>query len=132
MTSLIRRIFANSASISNVLYKSQSFSKCIRQMHLLTNRQTLIRSCLSTNNPCFPVSPVVYNSVRFKKNKRNSQEDDDEEEQKNEDSDAEDDSADLSDFREGYKSSDRNLAQVKVRTLRLDAVIKAGLGLSKR
>lgn len=128
MTSLTRRIFIN---ISNVLYKSQSFPKCIRQMHLLANRQTLIQSRLSTNNSCFALSPVVYNPVRFKKNKRHSQKDDDERE-KDEDSDAEDDSSDLSEFKEGDKSSDRNLAQVKVQTLRLDSVIKAGLGLSKR
>lgn len=132
MTSLTRRIFAKSASISNVLFKSQSFSRCIRQMHLLANQQTLIPARTSTNNSCFALSPVVYNPVRFKKNKRNSQKDDDEEQQKDEDSDAEDDSSDLSEFKEGDKSADRNLAQVKVQTLRLDSVIKAGLGLPKR
>ncbi|XP_055324800.1 uncharacterized protein LOC129579147 [Sitodiplosis mosellana] len=132
MTSLTGRIFVNSASILNGLYKSQSFTKCIRQMHLLTNQPPMVISRVATltsiQNPCSALSPIVYNPVRFKKNKRSSNRD---EEEKDEDSDAEDGDGDLSEFKEGDKS-DRHLAQVKVQTLRLDTVVKAGLGLPKR
>lgn len=131
MTSLTRRFIVNSAKIFNGFNKSQSFTKCIRQMHLLTNQQSHLAAATSAHNQCCALKPIVYNPVRFKKNKRNSRNDEQEQHEEEEASDDEDNEADLKEFKEGDKS-DRNLAQVKVQTLRLDTVIKAGLGLPKR
>lgn len=98
-------------------------------MHLLRNQYSAairVPTCLSSLSMCKTQSAVVYTSIREKSNKKNRgirpPESDDEDE---------DDEAGMNEFKEGNKS-DRHLSQIKVQTLRLDAVIKAGLGFSKR
>lgn len=127
MSSLTRRFFLNSSIIFNGLLKTKPFTKCIRQMHLLTNQR--LAALASIQKPCNALNSIVYNSVRFKKNKRSIRKTEEKDEE--DDSDEENFESDLSEFKEGDKS-DRNLAQVKVQTLRLDTVVKAGLGISKR
>lgn len=131
MTSLSSRIILNSSIIFNGLSKSKPFTKCIRQMHLLTNQISLQRfaALTSTQNPYNALNPIVYNPVRFKKNKRSIRKTEEKDEEV--ESDDENFESDLNEFKEGDKS-DKNLAQVKVQTLRLDTVVKAGLGISKR
>lgn len=84
-----------------------------------------VPSVLSTHSSWNTQIPLVCTPIRQKSNKRNrgirQEESDDEDENE----------SDLSEFKEGDKS-DRSLAQIKVQTLRLDAVIKTGLGFSKK
>lgn len=65
--------------------------------------------------------PIRHKSNKKKASSHNKEDIDD---------DDDDDASNLNDFREG--DSDRNLAQIKVPTLRLDTVIKAGLGFTKK
>lgn len=136
MTWLTRRILFNCANIFNGVYKSQPFPKCLRQMHLLSSQQSMVTSRLaaptSTQHPCYVLKPIVYNPVRFKKNKRsrNKTEQQEDEEDENSDEDDDDDKSDLNKYKEGGQS-DRSLTKVKVQTLRLDTVMKAGFGMPK-
>lgn len=136
MTSLVRRIFLNnnqSVYILNGLYKSQPCTKFYRQNHLFHMKcLPIVGIRITAPIQIMPkrFNSLVYTPVRFKSNKRNrnkgsSKNDDDSD---NEDDDNE---SNLDDYREG-DASDRNLARIKVQTLRLDTVIKAGLGIPKR
>lgn len=75
----------------------------------------------------------VYTPVRFKSNKKNRNKGSSKAKDGDDDSDGadDDDISDPNEFREG-DASDRSLAKVKVQTLRLDTIIKAGLGIPKR
>lgn len=128
MTSIARRLLLNSQNV-NILkgsYTPQSYTRCIRQMYLLQHRYLAAfrrPAVLSTQYTWSTQSPAVYTPIRQKSNKKNRgirpEESDDEDE----------DDSDLGEFKDKL---DKSLAQIKVQTLRLDTVIKAGLGFSKR
>lgn len=136
MTSITKRILFNSQSVKilNGFYNSKSCIKCIRQIHLLKNQNAFgssVTNLMSIQKSC-NASPLVTTSIRFKSNKRNrrakGQDNKDEEENDNDDVD---DRSGLNEFKIGDKS-DRNLAQIKIGTLRVDAIIKVGLGIPRR
>lgn len=139
MASLIPRFLLISKSVHNFngLHNIQSYTKCIRQMHLVHTRQfSIVSSQLlalaSAKHSPIASSPFNYNSLRFKHNKRGGKHRHSDDESGDDDDDNDDDdSSNLNDFKEG-NSSDRNLARVKTKSLRLDAVINAGLGISKK
>lgn len=135
MASVVRRFLLNqqNAICLNSLYKSSSNA---RQLYCIQNRPFSIGNCrvnaftVPQNNVCNRMNPIICTSIRLKSNKRNRKQrnaNDDEDEE----SDDDDDSMGMDSFREG-NSSDRNLVKVKVQTLRLDTVIKAGLGYTKK
>lgn len=127
MNSISRSVFDNRQAIFliNKLTKPQSYLKSVRCIHILSNNCPLISrsTATATSKSCQLGNWIVYTPVRSKYNKKSSKQDD---------SDDDEDATDLNEFKEGDKSADRNLAQIKIQTLRLDAVIKAGLGLSKK
>lgn len=130
MTLIAKRIFFNCkfVNILNGLYKSPT--EYARQVHLLGNHQISMTASHLTalsklNNSRIALPSIVYNPVRFRSKGKQSNKNN------NENSDDESDDYDSSEFKEGDKS-DRNLTRIKVQTLRLDTVIKAGLGISKR
>lgn len=133
MTSVTRRILFNNSSvyILNRLFNAQSSAKCVRTSHFLTNKCVLAanfyqNTVISTQNVYSVLQPVDFVPIRHKSNKKKASSKDEEESDSDDDNDD-----DLDDFREGDKS-DRSLSQIKVQTLRLDTVIKAGLGFSKK
>lgn len=136
MTSFTRRILFNNQSVKilNGFYTSQTFKKSFRQFHLMNNQYSIgsrLSNVISLQNSCSGLNHCerVNTSVRYKSNKRNRR--DKEQDNENDEEDDDDDSSDINEFKDGDKS-DRNLAQLKIQTLRLDTVIKAGLGISKR
>lgn len=129
MNSLAQRFVLNRQNVYifkefNIL---QSCSKCVRQMHLFKNQcqsltETHWSSLALTQNVHRTLNSIVYTPIRLKYDRKNPN--------SNQDSDDEnDDNDNLDEFRDG--KSDR-VSQIKVQTLRLDAVIKAGLGMSKK
>lgn len=136
----IRRLFVTqqyTCILNRVFNNSKSLTNCARQLHILPNTDlNLIGVCRLSGlqtayNSGSSSNQIIYTSIRFKSNKKNrklNRNDGDGEEE--EDSDNE--QSNLDEFRQGDKSSDRNLAEIKVQTLRLDTVIKSGLGFSKK
>lgn len=129
MNSLAQRFVLNGQNvyILREFNKLQSCPKCIRQMHLFKNQcksptETHWSSLASSQNVHRTLNAIVYTPIRLKYDRKNPN--------SNEDSDDEnDDNDNLDEFRDG--KSDR-VSQIKVQTLRLDSVIKAGLGMSKK
>lgn len=140
---VIRRMFItqqNAYILNRVYNNTKSFTNCVRNLHILQNEHLpLVGLCrlnaLQTvySSKCDSFNHVACTPIRFKSSKKNSKRnrtDDGVGEKEEEDSD--DERSNLDEFRQGDTVSDRNLTEVKVQTLRLDTVIKAGLGLSKR
>lgn len=130
MSSVTRRFLFNNQSvyILNRLYNPQPCVNCVRKSHVLRNKflsitDSRLTALASVQNACNALNSVDYIPVRLKYDKKSSKHDDDE--------DSDEDESNLDEFRDGDKS-DRNLATIKVQTLRLDTVIKAGLGYTKK
>lgn len=137
----IRRLFVPqqcACILNRVFSNSKSLSTCVRQLHILPNKSLnvigLHRSgALQTASECGSSSnQVVYTSIRFKSNKKNRNVNRSNEDDENEEDSDDEKVSNLDEFRQGDKASDRNLSEIKVQTLRLDTVIKAGLGFSKK
>lgn len=140
MTYSIGRLFVAqqcACILNRVFSNSKSLSHCVRQLHSLPTKnlnliglyrlgalQTAYGSGSSSNQ-------ILYTSVRFKSNKKNRNVNRSDEDDENE-AESDDDESKLDEFRQGDKVSDRNLTEIKVQTLRLDTVIKSGLGFSKK
>lgn len=136
----IRRLFVSQECggiLNRVFSNSKTFSNCIRQLHILPNKDSNLFGLHRLSGLQLPYesggssNQIVYTSIRFKSNKKNKNakrnETDDES-----DEESDDEKSNLDEFREGDKAADRNLMELKVQTLRLDTVLKAGLGLSKK
>lgn len=137
MTSFVRRIIFNNQSfyVLSGLYKSPPCTTFCRQIHLLHMKCLPIIGIRITApiESTFNNNTQVYTPVRFKSNKKNRNKGSSKAKDGDDDSDGadDDDISDPNEFREG-DASDRSLAKVKVQTLRLDTIIKAGLGIPKR
>lgn len=140
----IRQLFVTqqyACILNKVFINSKSFTNCVRQLHILPNKKLpliglyRLGALQTTYDSGNSSNQIVITSIRFKSNKknrklnRNDKDDDDDEEDKD---DSDDEHSNLDKFRQGDKASDRNLTEVKVQTLRLDTVIKGGLGFSKK
>lgn len=140
MNYTITRLFVTkpyACILNRVFSNPKSFTNCVRQLHILPN--TDLNLCglyrlgaLQTSYDAGRSSnQIVYTTIRFKSNKKNrrlNRNDSDEEDEEESD----DEQSKLDEFRHGDKTSDRNLTEIKVQTLRLDTVIKSGLGFSKK
>lgn len=131
MNSLAQRILLNKQSVYrlNGLNELKLRTKCVRQMHLLKMYHTSLPPThftllASTQSVYKRLNTIVYTPKRQKYDRKNPTSSNDES-----DDDQDDDDNNLDEFREG--KTDR-VTQIKVQTLRLDSVIKAGLGLSKK
>lgn len=142
MTFTIRRLCVNSQQniylLNRIFSSSKLYPNRFHQLHTLRHTdlpQVGFYRFYALQFPytlAYSSNQIVHTSVRFKSNKRNKRTNrNDSDEEDDEDSDDERKS-NLDEFRDGDKSADRNLAEVKVQTLRLDTVIKAGLGFSKK
>lgn len=140
MIFVIRRLFVtqqNACILNRVFNPSKPISNCVRQLHILQNKKLPMTGCchLDALQAAYNCNRVVHTPIRFKSNKknrklnRNHKGDEDDEDDKD---DSDDERSNLDEFRQGDSSSDRNLTEIKVQTLRLDTVIKAGLGFSKK
>lgn len=136
----IRRLFVTqqcACILNRVLSNSKSLSNCVRQLHILPNKNLNLIGLhrLGSLQTAYEVgsssNQVVYTSIRFKSNKKNRNVNRKDEDDENEE-DSDDEESKLDEFRQGDKASDRNLTEIKVQTLRLDTVIKSGLGFSKK
>lgn len=129
MNTLVQRIVVSNRQnvfILNRLNKSQSYSKCIRQIHLLNNQcfsLATARLVLPTLAQNVSKTTIVYIPNRLKYDRKSPKSNNDSDDENDDDDD------NLDDFRDS--KSDR-VTQIKVQTLRLDSVIKAGLNLSKK
>lgn len=129
MNTLVQRIVVSNRQnvfILNRLNKSQSYSKRIRQIHLLNNQcfsLATARLVLPTLAQNVSKTTIVYIPNRLKYDRKSPKSNNDSDDENDDDDD------NLDDFRDG--KSDR-VTQIKVQTLRLDSVIKAGLNLSKK
>lgn len=135
----IRRLFVTKQHAC--ILNSKSFTNCVRQLHILPNKElpliglSRLGSLQTAYDSGNSSNQIIYTSIRFKSNKKNrklnrNEKDGDDDDEDKEDSD--DEQSNLDKYRQGDKSSDRNLTEIKVQTLRLDTVIKAGLGISKK
>lgn len=120
-TWIVNRIFNN---------HSKSFTNRVRPLHILQNSDLSLVGLCRVNDALktlqilsCPPNQILHTSIRFKSNKRNrrsnrndSDEDDDDDTDRADNDDEE--RSHLDEFRDGDKSSDRNLTEVKVQTLR--------------
>lgn len=144
MIFVIGRLFVtrqNAYILNRVYNNSKSLTNCACQLHIFRNEHLPLvglrhlNALQTIHNSRESVNQAVYTPVRFKSSKknrklnRNAADDDDD---GNEEEDSDDEQSSFDEFRQGDKASDRNLVEIKVQTLRLDTVIKAGLGFSKK
>lgn len=140
MNYTFRRLFVTqqyACILNRVLNNSRPSTNCVRQLNIFPKKDfhlsglyrlgALQAACDSGSCP----NQILHTSIRCKSNKKNRRSNRNEsDEEDDEDSDGE--KSKLDEFRQGDKASDRNLTEIKVQTLRLDTVIKFGLGFSKK
>lgn len=110
--------------------------KFTRNIHLLRSATEISSISVNKRNDCNDnlfkslqcnkLNSNAYLPVRFKSKQKHPKKS-----KSTDDYSSDEDDDDMAEFREGNKS-DKSLAQIKVQSMRLDALIKSGLGISRK